>query len=222
MYLEIPQVPLASCTIYSIGQLPTTSKGNRYALTSICLLTYYLITVPLKTKTADKVSMACMKEILPKTSFSKFILQDNWTEFKNKQLKSIFDTLGIKQIYSNPYYSRGTRRIANVHNFLKRTMATFMHWSQLEWDYALPLVTYCYNIAPSVDDLESPFYLVHGRDPLGGRLSNLQNYCRYVGDQPGQLAVQELRKMWKCYAKLLNEKRRIDPVETPKSLKQPI
>ena len=73
-------------------------------------------------------------------------------------------------------------------------MAKFMHGSQLELDDALPIATYCYNIAPSVDDLESPFYLVHGWDPLGGRLSNLHNYCRHVGDQPGQLAVQELRK----------------------------
>ena len=69
-----------------------------------------------------------------------------------------------------------------------------MHSSQLKWDDALPLATYCYNITPSIDNLESPFYLIHGRDPLEGRLSNLQNFCRYVGDQPGQLAVQKLRK----------------------------
>ena len=60
-----------------------------------------------------------------------------------------------------------------------------MHGSQFEWDDALPLATYYYNIVPSADDLESPFYLVHGRDPLEGRLSNFQNYCRYVGDHPG-------------------------------------
>ena len=58
MHLEIPQVPSASCAMDSIGQLPTTSKGNRFALTFISLLTFYLITVPLKTKTADEVSMA--------------------------------------------------------------------------------------------------------------------------------------------------------------------
>ena len=39
--------------------------------------------VPLKSKTADEVSMAYIKEILPKTSSSKFILQDSGTEFKN-------------------------------------------------------------------------------------------------------------------------------------------
>ena len=45
--------------------------------------------MPLKTKTADKISMAYIKAILPKSSCSKFILQDNGTEFKNEQLMSI-------------------------------------------------------------------------------------------------------------------------------------
>ena len=67
-----------------------------------------------------------------------------------------------------------------------------MYDSSLEWDDVLPLATYCYNVMPSVDDLESPYYLIHGCDPLKGRLSNIQNYCRYIGDQPGRLAVQEL------------------------------
>ena len=42
--------------------------------------------VPLISKTVDEVSMAYIKEILPKTLCSKFILQDNGTEFKNDQL----------------------------------------------------------------------------------------------------------------------------------------
>ena len=33
MHLEIPQVLFAGCGMDSIGQLPTTSKGNRFALT---------------------------------------------------------------------------------------------------------------------------------------------------------------------------------------------
>ena len=128
--------------------------------------------------------MAYMKEILPKISCPKFILQDNGTEFSNEQLMSMFDSLGMKHIY-NPYYPKGKSRIEEVHNFLKHIIAKFTYDSQLEWDDAFPLATYCYNIALSVDNLESPFYLVHGRNLLEGRLSNLQNYCRYLGDQPG-------------------------------------
>ena len=111
MYLEIPKVPFTGCAMDCIGPLPATSNGNRHALTFICLLTSYLITVPLKSKTVDKVSMAHIKEILPKTLCSKFILQDGGMEFKNDQLMSVFNTLGIKCIYSNPYYPQGNGRI---------------------------------------------------------------------------------------------------------------
>ena len=43
----------------------------------------------------------------------------------------IFDSLGIKCIYSNPYYPKGNSWIENVHNFLKHTIAKFMYGSQL-------------------------------------------------------------------------------------------
>ena len=71
--------------------------------------------------------MAYIKEILPKTLCPKFILQANGTEFKKEQLISVFNSLGIKHIYSNPYYARGNSRIENVHNFLKCTITKFTY-----------------------------------------------------------------------------------------------
>ena len=86
MHLEIPKVPFTGCAMDCICPLPATSKGNRYAVVFICLFTLYLLLVPLKSKTVDEVSMAYIKEILPKTACSKFVLQDNGMEFKNDQL----------------------------------------------------------------------------------------------------------------------------------------
>ena len=138
---------------------------------------------------------------------------------KKEQHMSVFDTLGMKYIYSNPYYPQGNGRIENVQNFLKCTVAKFTYSSQFKWDDALPLATYCYNITLLVDDLESPFYLLFGQDPLEGRLNNLQNYCRYMGDQPGRLAVQELGRTWKLHAKLLVENRSTKPAINKKVTK---
>ena len=205
IHLEILKVPFTGCARDCIGLLPATPKGNRHVLMFICFLTSYLIMVPLKSKMADEVSMVYIKEILPKTSCSRFILQDNGTEFKNNQLMSVFNTLSIKCIYSNPYYPQGNGRIENVCNFLICTIPKFIYSSSHEWDDALALATYYYNVTPSVDDLESPYYLIHGHDQLKGRFSNIQNYCRYMGDQPRRLAVQELQKLWKLHAKLLAE-----------------
>ena len=61
---------------------------------------------------------------------------------KNEQLMSMFNSLGIKCIYSNPYYPKGNSRIENVNNFLRHTIAKFTYDCQLEWDNALPLATF--------------------------------------------------------------------------------
>ena len=183
MHLGIPNIPFTCCAVDAIGTLPTTTKGHKFALKFVCLLlTSYVIAVSLKTKIAEEVKMVYLKEILPKTSCILYILLDNGTEFKNNQLISTFKSLGIKRIYSNPFYPKGNGGIENVHNFLKRTIAKFMHNSTLEWNSALHLTMYCFNVALMVNDLESSFYLVHGRDPLEGRLSHLQNYCGFVGE----------------------------------------
>ena len=48
MHLKILQVPFTGCAVDTIRLLPTMSKGNKYVLTFICLLTSYLIAVPVK------------------------------------------------------------------------------------------------------------------------------------------------------------------------------
>ena len=82
MHLKFPQIPFAGCAVDTIGLLPTMSKGNKCAVTFMCLLTSYLIAVLLKSKTAEELTMAYIKHILPITSCSTFILQDNNSELK--------------------------------------------------------------------------------------------------------------------------------------------
>ena len=216
MHLKIPQVTFAGCAVDTIRLIPTTSKGNKYALTFMCLLTLYLIAVPLKVETVEEVTMAYIKNILPTTSCSTFILLDNGKEFKNSQLIATFKLLGIKPIYSNLYGPQGNSRLENAHNFLKCTISKFLHNSTLDWDDILQITAYIYNIAPTVNDLEPPF-LGFGRDPLEGRLSHLQNYCRYLRTEPVQLAVYKLKCMWRMHAELLHNSRQTkDPEEERK------
>ena len=54
------------------------------------LLTSYLITVLMRSKSADKVTMAYLKRVLLISSCSVYILQDNGMEFRNKQLVDTF------------------------------------------------------------------------------------------------------------------------------------
>ena len=208
LHLEVPKVPFTCIAIDTIGKLPTTSSGNRYALTCIDLLTSYVIAVPISNKTAKSVVEAYLSGILSRARVSMVCLSDNGSELKNSQMNTVLKQLGIKHIYSNHYRPQGNSRIENVHNFLKRTVTKFLYSLYAEWDKVLPFVCYCFNSTPTSDDLESPFFLIHGRDPLEGHAGLCcSGDTRYMGNEKGLILFAELRKLWLTHAKNLQEHR---------------
>ena len=85
--------------------------------------------------------------------------------------------------------------------------------------YHLPVTV---STPPPADDLESPFFLIHGRDPLEGCTGLLEkNDIRYLGDDKGLILFTEIRKLWLAHATGLQENRqlRTDRVEENKNFK---
>ena len=113
-------------------------------------------------------------------------LSDNGSELKNSQMNTVLKQLGIKHIFSNPpYRPQGNSHIKNVHTFLKR-MLTKLSSADAEWDEILPFACYCFNTTPTADDLESPFFLIHGRDLLEGCTGlRGKGNIRYLGNDKG-------------------------------------
>ena len=208
LHLEIPKVSFACITIDKIGKLLTTSSGNKYVFTCIDLLTPYIIAVPMPDKTAESVVEAYLSGILSRARAFMVCLLDNDSELKNSQMNTILKQLGIKHIYSNHYRCQGNSRIENVHNFLKRTLMKFLSSLDPEWDKSLPFASYCFNLTPTSDDLESPFFLIHSRDPLEGCAGLFgSGDTRYMGNEKGLILFAELRKLCLTHAKCLQENR---------------
>ena len=137
-------------------------------------------------------------------------------------MNTILKQLGIKCIYSNPYRPQGNSRIKNVHNFLKRTLTKFLSSLDAEWDTVLPFACYCFNSTPTSDDLESPFFLIHGRNPLEGCTGLFcSGDTRYISDEKGLILFTELRKLWSTHTKNLQENRllKTDTLEHNKNFK---
>ena len=89
LHLEIPMAPFACIASDTIGKLPTTSSGNRYALTCIDLLTSYVIAVPMLDKTAESVVEAYLSGILSSAEASMVYLSDNGSELIKSQMNTV-------------------------------------------------------------------------------------------------------------------------------------
>ena len=84
----------------------------------------------------------------------------------------------------------------------------FLSSSDAKWDKVLPFTCYCFNSTPTSDDLESLFFLLHGRYPLEGYAGLFASGdTRYIGDEKGLILFAKLRKLWLTHAKSLQENR---------------
>ena len=117
-----------------IGEFhPASSKGNRYALTAVCMLTGFTFCIPLKSKYTEDVIKAYIDHICCAFGPSRKILTDNETEFKNKLWTEEFKKLKTEQKFTPIYSPQCNGRIEGFHKFLKATIAKQLETS-VEWD----------------------------------------------------------------------------------------
>ena len=102
LHLEIPNIPFACIAIDTIGKLPTTSSGNRYALTCIDVLTTYIIAVPMPDKTAESVVEVYLSGVLSRTRASMVCLLDNGLELKKHPSEYSFKAVRHKMHIFHP------------------------------------------------------------------------------------------------------------------------
>lgn len=91
-----PQKPFDRIVVDSIGPLPLTTSGNKYAVTIICDLTKYIISAPSPNKEAITVAKAIVQNSILIYGTPKEILSDMGTEYRNSILEEICKTLQIQ------------------------------------------------------------------------------------------------------------------------------
>ena len=147
-----------------IGEFhPASSKGNRFALTAVCMLTGFTFCIPLKSKRAEDIIKAYIDHICCTFGPSRKILTDNSTEFKNKFWTEVFEKLRIEQKFTPIYSTQCNGRSEGFHKFLKATiakqLATCVEWDNLVWK-----ATAAYNFFPMESSGIAPFFLMFGRE----------------------------------------------------------
>ena len=82
---------MAVLAMDTIGHLPVTSKGNRWALTTIIYTHLVCLQFQWRKKSAENVVQAYLSSILANKGRCVAILSDNGTEFEKKVLSEVGD-----------------------------------------------------------------------------------------------------------------------------------
>ena len=122
LHFDVATFPMQFISMDLIGEFhPPNTKGKRYALTVICMLTGYVFCIPLKTKTTEEVLQAYIDHVYSKFAGGSIkILSDNGTEFKNKIFEQVVKELGVVyKLYTPPYHPASNGRNRGISCFLE-------------------------------------------------------------------------------------------------------
>ena len=105
LHFSMLNQPMEFICLDLIGEFyPPTSRGHRYALTVMDMLTGFIFCAPLKSKKAEEVIQTYLNEVYFRFGGSRKILSDNGTEFKNRMFEEVVEKLGCEvRAYSPPY-----------------------------------------------------------------------------------------------------------------------
>ena len=202
-HFSAPMAPMEFISMDLIGDFTPSSKGNKYALTVICMLTGYTFCIPIPSKKASDVITAYIDNVYSKFGGSKKILSDNGTEFKNQLFEKIAKELGVEfKCYTAPYHPQSNGRIEGFHHFLKSCMTKHIS-TTMEWDQVVHLATAAYNFFPNEHSKESPFFLMFGRDPRVPLNTLLTPKIRYMGTEENILSLEALQRIYHLVAENL-------------------
>ena len=199
-HFSAPPQPMEFIAIDLIGKFhPASSKGNRYALTAICMLTGFTFCIPLKSKKAEDVVMAYLNHICCIFGPSKKILTDNGSEFKNKMWDEVFKRLKMEHRVTPIYSPQCNGRIEGFHRFLKACIGKQLQQG-LEWDDLVWKATAAYNFFPTESSGFSPFFLMYGHEANAKHMILAEETTKYLGDNEGILNIQLMMKLLQVVA----------------------
>ena len=152
--------------------------------------------VPIPNKNSETICNAYRDNIYCTFGGSSRILTDNGSEFKNKEMQQVCETLGVKHIFSPVYTPESNGCLEGWHRFFKACIVKHIRAGGVEWDKLVPLVVSVYNFFPCQSSKESPFVLMFGRDPITPVAKLLEPRPRYYGDKGSALHMDTLRRLY--------------------------
>ena len=216
-HFSTPSLPMEFICMDLVGPIsPRTSKGNKYILTVIDMLTGYTIAVPIEDERSETVCKAYRDSVYCIFGGSSRILTDNGTEFKSREMKQVCEELDIKQVFSPVYTPQSNGHLEGWHRFLKACIAKHIRGADVEWDDLIPLAVSAYNFFPCQSSKESPFVLMFGRDPITPIAKLLEPKLKFYGEKGEGLNMSTLRKLYTVVAENIRRAREKQPrQETP-------
>uniref|UniRef100_A0A914Z7A9 RNA-directed DNA polymerase n=1 Tax=Panagrolaimus superbus TaxID=310955 RepID=A0A914Z7A9_9BILA len=163
--IEPPTRPFDRIHTDICGPLPKAMDKEQYILVTIDAFSKWLIASPMKNQTAQTVSTTFINDVITKHGCPNSVTTDCGRQFTSTIFQEMAEIFGFEHNTSTPYHQEANGEVERQN----RTLATMLRGSVAlggdDWPETLQMATFAYNTAVQSSTHQSPFFVIHGREP---------------------------------------------------------
>ena len=126
-------------------QLPTSRKGNKYAIVFVDYLTKWPEVFPARDQSALTIGKLLVERIIPTHGVPSQLLSDRGAAFLSKLMYELYKLLGIKKVSTTAYHPQTDGLMERFNRTLTDMLSKRVHPSGKDWDTQLPYVLFAYR-----------------------------------------------------------------------------
>uniref|UniRef100_A0A6G1SFF7 RNA-directed DNA polymerase n=1 Tax=Aceria tosichella TaxID=561515 RepID=A0A6G1SFF7_9ACAR len=176
--MPIPVQPFEIVGMDLLGPLPMSSSKKNHILVITDYLTKFVIASPMRKTTTARIADHLKRLLFFKHGIPKTVVTDNGANLTSYEMRKLLELLKITHKTTSPYRPQTNGQTERYNRVIGSQLAIFCSEKQQEWDHYLDALVFAYNTSRHASHLQTPFYLVHGREAR--KLLDL------VADQPTQ------------------------------------
>ena len=160
---ETPSEPFDRVGI-DITEMPTSSRGNRYALVIMDYFSKYVRVYPLKDQVTETVLDALMDWVYA-FGAPKRLHSDQGRQFESHLFQAMCEKMGIRKTRTTPYHPQSDGMVERFNRTLKDMISKYIRADGVDWDQKVQPCTFAYNSSVHAATGHTPFFLLHGFEP---------------------------------------------------------
>uniref|UniRef100_A0A7E4VRU8 RNA-directed DNA polymerase n=1 Tax=Panagrellus redivivus TaxID=6233 RepID=A0A7E4VRU8_PANRE len=215
--------PMERIHLDILGPVPSKPGGPANILVAEDAFSKWLVATPLDTTKAFEVADTFIREVVTKHGAPRMIVTDNGRQFTSRIFKEMARVCGTDLNTVSPYHQAANGAVERQNRTIAAMIRTTTEEAGLDWPELLHQVVFAYNTAVHSATGQTPFFLMHGRDPrlpVDNRL-NLPEEQRQPKDVIGYAEdlLNNLQKARTLVAEELQSKAALQKEFTDKSRK---
>ena len=157
-------IPVAESFDRVVIQFPRSHQGNQYAVVFINYPPKWPEVFPVPDQSAATIARLLVGEIVSCHGVPTEVLSDCGQAFLSGLIKEVDALLGFHTSNTSAYHPQTDGLVERFNRTLTTMLAKTVEKGK-DWDQHLLFVLFAYQASQQTSTLESPFYLLYGRDP---------------------------------------------------------